>query len=381
MRVLELASELIRIPSVSKDSTREIADFVSSILEPAGFSIEQHTYTLKGKDRVNVIARKGGDKPKLALSGHLDTVPYDEKEWRSNPLTLTERSGKFYGLGICDMKGFLAVAMSAGMQVPASDLRHPFALVFTGDEEVGCIGAKRLVETKGKIADMFVIGEPTELQPVYLHKGYIFMKAELKGEGGHSSDPSKGRNVIERALPVVIQRLMEFKKVLETIRDTRLDPPYPTLNIGKIDTGVKATKNAIADVCMIDFDVRPVPGQNETDIIRALKDYVVPSADGKINGIDVKLLPARPPALPFFTDPNSEIVKVVSAVMGSKPSTTPYNSEGEIFNLSGSQSVVCGIGSIKQAHKPNEFVEARYLQDDVVDRYKKLILRICGKET
>lgn len=378
MQVVELAGELIRRPSVSHLPTGELADFVSNCLEPAGFKVEQQEYLNNGVRKVNVVARKGGNEPKLALSGHLDTVPYNAKEWRSDPLVLTERNGRFYGMGICDMKGFLAVAMVAAMQIPINALSHPFALMFTSDEEVGCIGARRLTAVKGAVAEMIVIGEPTELCPVYLHKGYVFMRAVLIGKGGHSSDPAKGRNVIERALPVVIQRLMEFKQALESIRDVRLKPPYPTMNIGKVDTGVGSAKNVIADHCEVDFDIRPVPGQDVAEIIKALQNHVAP--DGEVNGIAVKLSPVRPPSLPFFTEPASAVVSETSVVMGNQPCSTSFNTEGGIFNRSGSQSVVCGIGSIRQAHQPNEFVDCRYLQDSIVKRYEQLILRICGKE-
>lgn len=378
MGVIELATELIRRPTVSHLPTGELADFVSTFLEPAGFKVEQQQYNVNGVRKVNVIARKGGDETKLALSGHLDTVPYNEKKWLSDPLVLTERNSRFYGMGVCDMKGFLAIAMTAAMRIRPNDLRYPFALVFTSDEEVGCVGARRLVEAKGKIADMFVIGEPTELHPVNLHKGYVFMRAILQGVRGHSSEPAKGRNVIERALPTLIQRLMEFKQALESIHDVRLKPSYPTMNIGKVDTGIGSAKNVIADYCAVDFDIRPVPGQDVAEIIRALQNHVAP--DGEVNGISVKLSPVRPSSPPFFTEPTSVVVSETSVVMGSQPCSTSFNTEGGVFNRSGSQSVICGIGSIQQAHQPNEFVDSRYLQDSTVELYVQLILRICGKE-
>ena len=177
-RVFNLAQKLISLHTVSDVSTRDIADFVSNVLEVEGFSIEQQIYRDgRSIEKVNVIARKcpNGEPVRLALSGHLDTVSYDDKQWHSNPLDLTERGGRFYGMGVCDMKSFLALAMCAGMRISKDDLRHPFALVFTSDEEVGCVGAKRLVKEKGRIADMFVIGEPTGFTPVILHKGCIFL--------------------------------------------------------------------------------------------------------------------------------------------------------------------------------------------------------------
>lgn len=379
MKALELARELVRRHSVSDSSTVEIGNFVSNQLESAGFKVRQQPYTLGNTAKVNVIAIKGEGEPKLALSGHLDTVPYDASKWLSDPLTLAERDGKYFGMGICDMKGFLAVAMAAGMQIPPSELARPFALIFTSDEEVGCIGARRLTKELGKVSDMYVIGEPTEMRPVYLHKGYMFMRVTLTGARGHSSDPKRGKNVIERALPTVLQRLEEFRHALENIVDPRLDPPYPTTNIGRIDTGAGSAKNVIADYCALDFDIRPVPGQDPPEIIDALQKHVAP--DGEINGIKVKIAAVRAPSHPFLTDPDEEIVRAAVAMTGNQPVSTAFNTEGGVFNRAGAKSVICGIGSIKQAHQPNEYLEARYLQDSVTEIYERLIRRLCGKET
>lgn len=379
MLVIELARELVRRHTVSDVSTREIADFVSGTLEPHGFKISQHPYRDgKGIEKVNVVATKGDGKPRLALTGHLDTVPYNESEWVSNPLELIERQGKYYGMGICDMKGFLALAMCAGMQIPATDLRHPFALVFTSDEEVGCIGAKRLVKEVGQIAEMILIGEPTEMRPVYMHKGYIFLRITLQGQRGHSSDPASGKNVVERALPVVIQQLMEFRQAMECFHDHRLSPPYPTLNIGKVDTGAGSAKNVIADHCVVELEVRFILGQDSADLIQAIQGFVAP--DGEINEIKVKILPARAPTPPFATPPDSLIVRQAVKMTGRQPISVPFNTEGGVFNSAGSQSVVCGLGNILQAHKPNEFLDALYLRDEVVQQYADLIRKICGKD-
>ena len=227
----------------------------------------------------------------------------------------------------------------------------------------------------GRIADMVVIGEPTEFCPVYMHKGYIFVRITLEGVRGHSSDPAKGKNVVERALPTVILRLMEFKQALESIRDARLEPTYPTLNIGKVTTGAGSAKNVIANSCILELDIRPVPGQNTADIINALKAVVAP--EGEINGIKVKVLLARAPTPPFATPLDSLILRETVVMSGNQPISVPFNTEGGVFNSVGSESIICGLGSIKQAHQPNEFVEARYMTDEMVERYTSLILRLC----
>lgn len=375
-----LARRLIGFHSVSNVSSREIADFISNLLDTSGFSVEQQSYRLSdGVEKVNVVATKGGkDMAKLALSGHIDTVPFDEKEWRNHdPLNLELRDGRFYGRGACDMKGFLAVAMVAGMRIPAHELSAPFSLVFTSDEEVGCIGARKLVEAKGKLADMFVIGEPTSFQPFILHKGYIFVRINLRGKGGHSSEPAKGRNVLERALPQVIVRLNEFKSSLERIRDERLSPSYPTLNIGKLSTGRNSAKNTIAEECTLELDIRPIPGQDVDEVFEALRRHVAP--EGEINGIAVDIKLVRKPTLPFETSKDAGIVRETVAMTGKPATSTSFNTEGGVFNHAGSESVICGLGSIAQAHQPDEFVDAHFLSEDFVRRYEQLIRRVCGK--
>jgi len=377
---IDLARRLISFHTVSDiTSTREIADFISNFLEPLGFEIEHHVYQRGGHEKVNVIARKGGPDTKLALSGHLDTVPFDTSKWNTDPLNLTEKdNGRLYGMGACDMKGFIAVAMLAGAQMQDHKLAHPFALVFTSDEEVGCIGARNLVREKGSIAEMIVIGEPTEFTPFILHKGYMFIRITLTGVRGHSSRPAEGKNVTERALPTVIERILAFKNSLETIHDYRLNPPYPTINIGKISTGDDSAKNVIAEKCVLELDLRPVPGQDPFEVLDAFQRHVAPG--GIINGIDVDVRLARAPTPPFYTHPDSLIVKEAESMSGNAATSTSFNTEGGIFNLAGGSSVICGLGSIEQAHRPNEFVDGLYLQRAMVEKYVGLIDRICGKE-
>lgn len=376
--VLELIRSLVGMNTVSNQSTRSIADFLSNILEDSGFAIEQQVYRNAGVEKVNVVARKSGAEPKLALSGHLDTVPFDESDWLTDPLKLTERDGRFYGMGVCDMKGFLAVAMCAGMRIAADDLRYPFALVFTSDEEIGCVGAKQLIRKKERLAEMIIIGEPTEFKPVFLHKGYIFLQVILRGRRGHSSRPAEGANVIERALPTVIHRLTEFKQAMERIRDERLDPPYPTLNVGKVDSGQGSSKNIIADYCAIDIDIRPIPGQDIGEVVRSLQQHVAPT--GVINDINVGVRFARAPTPPFLIDPGAPIVRETVAMTEQSAVSTSFNTEAGVFSSRNTQVVVCGLGSIQQAHRPNEFLDARYLQDTMVDHYEALIRRLCGKQ-
>ncbi|MCK5027826.1 MAG: acetylornithine deacetylase [Candidatus Pacebacteria bacterium] len=379
MNTIELVEKLIGFDTVSCRPTKEIADFISEFLERSGFVIEQHRYEQQGVKKVNVIARKGGDEPLVALSGHMDTVPFDTKKWNTDPLKLTKIGNKYFGRGVCDMKGFLAIAMKAGSEIDVSELKCPFTLVFTSDEEVGCVGAKKLIREKGKLANMVVIGEPTELEPFILHKGYMYVKVELKGKRGHSSRPNEGANVIELALPLVLSRIEEFKRHLGVIHDVRLNPPFPTLNIGVVTTGDNSAKNIIADYCCVELDIRPVPGQDVTELFHAFSTFIT-NGNGDINGIEVKVSYGRAPTPPMETPKDSLIVREVENMSGKIAAATSFNTEGGVFNSAGIHSVIYGPGSIQQAHKPNEFMHESYFSDDTVAKFTNLIRKLCGKK-
>lgn len=382
MDALEIARRLIAHRSVSDASSRPIADDVSNILADAGFAVTQHAYVLGGVEKVNVVARKGGgndELPILGLSGHLDTVPYQESEWQSDPLKLTERGGLLYGRGACDMKGFIGLAMAIGARIPSQELKRPLAIICTSDEEVGCIGVRRLLEKRATIARNILIGEPTSLVPFILHKGYIYLKVLLRGREGHSSEPHKGRSAVMRALPKVLLKLNELAAGLEAVKDPRFAVPFATLNVGKVETGEGAAKNVIAKECTVELDIRPLPDQDVDEIVQVVRRHVAPT--GTINGIQVDVQLVRAPTPPFETSSEARIVREVVSLFGHKATSTSFNTEGGILNRSGSTCVICGLGSIEQAHKPDEFVDPRFFSRDTVDRYERLVRSFCCSET
>jgi len=378
METIEIAEKLISFDTVSNKETGSIADFISEFLEDEGFVIEQYPYIQKGVKKVNMIAKKGGHDTHFALSGHMDTVPYDIRNWSTDPLFLTKKGNKYFGRGVCDMKGFLAVAMKAASYIQEHKLKKPFGLVFTSDEEVGCVGAKKLINDRGKFADTVLIGEPTELESYILHKGYMYVKVELKGKRVHSSRPNEGLNVVQTALPLVLRKINDFKRHLEVISDPRFDPTYPTLNVGVVTTGDNSAKNIIADYCRIELDIRPIPGQDVDDVFRAFSDFISVN-EGIDDGLEVKVSFGRTPTPPMETDTGSSLVKSVEKVSGKTSASTSFNTEGGVFNSAGIESVIYGPGSIQQAHKPNEFMHEKYFSDKVVSQYVRLIQDMCGK--
>lgn len=395
MNLLDLTKKLVGFNTATNGSgTQDMAHFISNYLESSGFGIELYSYVNEtdGLKKVNLIARKGRGDSRLALSGHMDTVGFkgswDEKHF-GDPLELTFRRtqnfplGIYCARGIADMKLFLAIAMKAGEAIKAEDLKHSFALCFTSDEEVGCLGARKLIKTGTHIADYIIVGEPTEMIPIYAHKGYVYPCFELFGKKGHSSDPRNGISVIP-ALAEALKRISDLEKRLKGIIDNRFNPPYPTLNVGVISTNgqydsgnkkiqVISSKNMLAEYCRLEMEVRTIPGQDSDETLNIINQLI----GLKIGEVNVKFIKMRRPTPPMETQPDSLIVKVAEEIADKKAITVAYNTEAGIFNKGGAQSIVWGPGSIAQAHTNNEFVEPKYLQPEVVDMYIRVIRKIC----
>lgn len=399
MELIDLAAHLVAFDTVSQQSsTEQMASFISNYLETTGFTVAWLPYGA-GKRKVNLIARKGSasQRCRLALSGHMDTVPFVRSQWRTDPLVLTEKDGRYYGMGIADMKLFDAIMMKAGATISDRELKHPFCLYFTSDEEVGCVGAKRLVndlERRGElIADHVIVGEPTELCPKRLHKGYMYFKISIsrrrdehqigyEDRSAHSSKPNQATNVVETMLPRIISAVSTFKRRLERVVDNRFDPPYPTMNIGGIiQTHQGAAKNVIPGYVAFENEIRPVPNQDPDDLLDLLRSVaqqavndITPIGDEKL-AVNVDWV--RAPTPPMETTEDSAIVREVQNMTGMEAGAVSYNTEGGIFNAAGAESVIWGPASIAQAHRDNEFAEQRWFHSSIVDKYVELIRRIC----
>jgi acetylornithine deacetylase len=420
MSIEELARDLVRFNTVSRESsTVDMVNFIKPLLEEAGFQIVEYPYEEENLRKINLIAQKGkGEKCKLALAGHMDTMPIDIKNWQTSedlvhpkiedPWNLTrinkvqvrgENNNRrfidaYFGAGITDMKLFLAIAMKAGAQIDEKKMKYPFSLVFTSDEEVGCVGARKLLAAKKYLAEWIVVGEPTAMTPVYAHKGYIYKIIDIYGEGGHSSDPKNGTSVVKLALPVLLEKLYELEDYLNKIQDQRFNPPFPTLNIGVVTTDeikmesingirtnkiIKSAKNLIPGFCRLELDIRPLPGQEIKEINDVIKRIIKESLE-KIDNQNIEIYQGygRKASDPLETPLDSGLLQAIKEIRKNPEAKTAcFNTEGGLYNASGSQSIIWGPGSIEQAHKAGEYVEARYLEPDVLEKYVNLITKIC----
>ena len=358
MSVEETLAELVAIDSVSARSNAEIINYLASRVERRGFEVKRSVYTdERGVEKQNVVAIVGprsgisasGEAVELALVGHTDTVPYDSN-WAA-ALRLTESEGRLYGRGACDTKGFIAAALVTVEGINLQALRRPLALVFTADEEVGCLGAKRLADEKALSARYSIVGEPTSLQPMRAGKGYCLAELILKGREGHSAYPSLGASAIFRAARLVA-RIERIALELQAQQVASFDPPYTTLNVGLINGG--SAKNIIAGECRFTLEWRPVPGQSARHVLelveRAIEDERARDAD---YDCEIKVIRLDNG---METSADSPLVKMMEEATGKLSGTIAFGTEAPQMAELGAQAVVFGPGTIRVAHRTDEFV-------------------------
>ncbi|MGG7645009.1 acetylornithine deacetylase [Rhodovulum sp. YNF3179] len=374
--------DLISYPTVSAWSNLEMIAYLAERLERAGARVAliQDESGLKA----NLFATLGPETDGgIVLSGHTDVVPVEDQDWSSDPFELYETDGYLYGRGTCDMKGFIAAALAMAPHFAERGLTRPLHFAFTYDEEVGCIGAQQLVrelkerEIRPEIA---IIGEPTSMQIVEGHKGCHEYTTEFRGLEGHGSSPDRGVNAAEYAARYVA-RLLYLREELKgrAPADSRFDPPWTTINIGKIAGGV--AHNVIPSRAEVEWEMRPVQTSDASFVLNDLQDYcrdallpamqaVAPEADivthivGEVTGLE--------PA-----DENAARALVAELTGANGADVVPFGTEAGLFQQMGMSAVLCGPGSIEQAHKADEYVSFSQLEL-CLDMLKKLGDRIAA---
>jgi acetylornithine deacetylase len=375
--LLDMIGALIAAPSVSSVDpaldmgNRAVIDLLATWLEDAGFRVE--IMPLPGDPpRANLVATLGDGPGGLVLSGHADTVPYDAGRWRHDPFTLTEQDQRLYGLGTADMKAFLAIAAEACRDLRATDLREPLILLATADEESGMAGAKALVAHDTPHARHAIIGEPTGLRPVRMHKG-IFMEAiHLQGRSGHSSDPSLGNNALEAMYPV-IRALLAWRRELQAkYTDPLFAIPVPTLNLGHIHGG--DNPNRICAECELHIDLRPLPGME----IDELRDELHRKVRDAVNDSGIRTsFRALFDGIPAMATPaEAEIVRLAEQLTGHTAEAVAFATEGPYLQQLGMDTVVLGPGDVDQAHQPDEYLALARL-DPMVSLLRQAVNSVC----
>jgi acetylornithine deacetylase len=374
---VKILTDLIGFKTISGEDNSSLIDYCDEILKQLG-ATSFRTYDDE-KKRVNLFAtlkaKNSNNKKPIILSGHTDVVPVS-KGWSSDPFTATIKDDKLYGRGSCDMKGFIACALAYAPIYSKSDLDRDIHFSFTFDEETACQGAPILIEElkkRGIKNGICIIGEPTNMKIIDAHKGCYEYTTYFKGLAGHSSAPHKGVSAVEYASRYV-NKLIELREKLKerTPKDSIFDPPHSTLSIGGIFGGI--AHNVIADKCHVNWETRPVVKEDAVFLNQELDKYanevllpemkkIFPNASiekdiiGEIVGFD--------------REEKSDACELISNLTGDNSrQVVSFGTEAGLFQEIGISTVVCGPGSIEQAHKIDEFI--------VLDELKKCLDLLDG---
>lgn len=359
---LQRYQQLIEIPTISSlepqfDLTnRPLIELLASWLADFGFKTE--IIKVEGsREKYNLLATYGEGEGGLLLAGHTDTVPFDEGRWQFAPFKLTEKDGKFYGLGSADMKGFFAFVVDAVSQIDLSKLTKPLRILATADEETTMLGARTFAQHAHIRPDCAIIGEPTSLKPIRAHKGHLAEAVRIIGKSGHSSDPANGVNAIEIMHQATCNLLALKHRLQQDFRNELFKVPYPTMNFGNIHGG--DALNRICACCELQLEIRPLPHLAVQDLQDLLQQSLAPLIVEYGDRIEIRHLHGGIPG--YECEHSAQIVQVVEKLLGEKCEAVNYCTEAPFINQL-CPTLVLGPGAIEQAHQPDEFLDSRFVR-------------------
>ncbi|MBH0006367.1 acetylornithine deacetylase [Psychrobacter sp. SWN149] len=367
---LDWLTRLIAFDTVSRHSNLALIEDVKAYCEQLGLTVDLTFNDAKTKANlfVTVPAGKNADivNNGLVLSGHTDVVPVDGQDWASDPFIATIRGDKLYGRGSCDMKGFIACALSLLPQAVqlsnSGQLRRPLHLALSFDEEVGCLGAPLILadlKARGITPDYCIVGEPTNMAMVVAHKGISIYRCRVHGKSAHSSLTAQGVNAISYASRLVgyVDELAETLSARDD-GDTLFTVPYSTLSVGTIQGGTAT--NIVPNLCEFTFDYRNLPHMTQDDILEPIQIKVAElTAQMQARAPETGIELLQEVSVPAMTDNDSaELQLLIAALTGDdERQKVAYATEGGQFTNAGIPTIICGPGSIEQAHKADEYVE------------------------
>jgi acetylornithine deacetylase len=361
MNSRDILERLVSFKTVSRNTNLDLIDYVQGFM--VGIGADCQLYYDPGESKANLFATLGPrDTGGILLSGHTDVVPVDGQAWSSDPFVLREREGRLYGRGAADMKGFLACSMAAAARAADRRLRTPLHLAFSYDEEIGCVGVRSLIDAMSAWVyrpKCCIIGEPTLLRTAIGHKGKTALSATCHGHAAHAAMPENGVNAIYLAT-ALIARVQTLQNELEVNgpHDPSYDIPYTTLQVGIVHGGIAL--NIIPERCELQFEIRNLPADDPVRLLERLKGEAASIAalsarPGCRSEVEFETFNEYPG---LDTPSEAEVVGLVCAATGRRdPIKVAFGTEGGLFSTRlGIPTVVCGPGSIEQAHKPDEFV-------------------------
>jgi len=374
---VKILTDLIAFKTVSGEDNNSLINYCDEILKKLG-ATSFKTFDNE-KKRVNLFAtlkaKKSNGKKPIILSGHTDVVPVS-KSWSTDPFKATIKGNKLYGRGACDMKGFIACALAYAPIYSKANLDRDIHFSFTFDEETACQGAPLLIKELNKrgINDgICIVGEPTNMKIIDAHKGCYEYTTYFEGLAGHGSAPDKGVNAVEFASKY-INKLLEIREILKTRtpKDSVFKPPYTTLQIGGISGGI--ARNVIADKCHVDWELRPVVKEDGEFVNSEMDKFVKEKLLPEMIQIYPKSLIKKEiigEIIGFNRSEKSDACELISTLTGDNSrEVVSFGTEAGLFQEIGISAVVCGPGSIEQAHKVDEYI--------ILDELKKCLKLLEG---
>ncbi len=374
MLIMPMLQQLIATPSISSvnpaldQGNRAVIELLAGWLEDLGFTVD--IMPLKDPRKANLIATLGSGPGGLVLAGHTDTVPCDEARWTHNPFKLLEKDQRIYGLGTCDMKGFFPLIIEAARQFSRQTLQQPLIVLATADEESSMSGALALAAAGKPRARYALIGEPTGMKPINMHKGIMVEKLIIEGRSGHSSDPTLGRNAMETMHSAMGELLSLRNELREKHHNPMFNVGHPTMNLGCIHGG--NNPNRICGHCELGFEIRVLPGMDTVALQQQINDRILPfrERDGVAISLEHYCVPA------FASGADSTLVKMCESLTNHTSESVSFATEAPYLKDLGMDVVVLGPGSVEQAHQPDEYLAIDRIQP-TVDFLVQLIGRCC----
>lgn len=384
LTTLELISKLISFDTTSRESNLELITFIEDYLH--GFGIATQRVLNEDGSKANLYATVGpADKSGIMLSGHTDVVPVDGQNWATDPFSVTEKDGKLYGRGTADMKSFIAIVLANVPAMAKRDLKIPFHFAFSYDEEIGCIGVRRLIEAITEMPirpAMCIVGEPTDMRVIIGHKGKLSIRAHVRGHEAHSSLAPQGVNAVEYAAELIV-RLGEIAQRMakEGPFDELYDVPFTTVHTGVISGGTAL--NIVPRDCSFEFEFRHLSDVDPYKLMQEITDFARDTLEPRMHKVqpgtgftfeEMSTIPA------LDLNGDEEVVNLAKALTGQNDhAKVAYGTEAGLFQTrAGIPTVICGPGRIAEAHKPDEFVSLEQIArcEDFVQR---LIDHVCAR--
>ena len=374
---------LIAFATESHKSNLKLIDYVADLAKT-------HTIQLKlshnaDANKANILltlpAHDGSIEGGILLSGHTDVVPVAGQNWSNDPFQMVRKDGKLFGRGSCDMKGFIACCLAMLPSFAAATRKEPLHFAFSYDEEVGCLGAQVLVEqmkSQGLLPRLAIIGEPTDMQVIEGHKGVYEYSTEFVGLAGHSSLPDRAVSAIEYAV-LYAHKLLGLREYLKASApiDSRFDPAHTTIHIGTMHGGIAG--NVVADHCALDWEMRPIQSTDAVYVHQQIDDYTLQLLKAMHSvypdsGISKKIISEVEGLMPMNETQARDLFCQLTG--NSQVGVVSYGTEAGLFQSLGTSCIVCGPGSIQQAHKADEFVSIEQIEQ-CLQMLQKLHLKIA----